>query len=71
MELYGQQSKSIPQKLLIHILEILLLWLSYWILFQNGGDFFGAHLHIQNDSAGFDRRVLIFIFNVIIFFRLV
>ena len=70
MDLYGQQSKSIPQKLIIHLIEVLLLWLSYWILFQYGGDWFAAHLHIQNKSGGVDRRVIIFIFNVIVFLRL-
>ena len=26
MDLYGQKSKSIPQKITIHLIEILLLW---------------------------------------------
>lgn len=43
MELYGQQSKSILQKSIIQLVEILLLWLSFWILFQNGGNWFAHH----------------------------
>ena len=38
MDLYAQKSKSIPQKTIIILLELLLIWLSYWIMFQRGGD---------------------------------
>lgn len=69
MELYGQQSKSIPQKLTIHILEILLLWLSYWILFQDGGIWLENALRIHNSTEFTTRRVVIFVFSVITFFR--
>jgi protein-S-isoprenylcysteine O-methyltransferase Ste14 len=70
MELYGQESKSIPQKVVIHILEILFLWLSYWILFQHGADYLQNELGIHNagDTAG--RRTIIFVFNAVIFLRL-
>src|SRR5690606_583449 len=61
MELYGQQSKSIPQKIVIHAIEILLLWLSFWMLFQQGR---------IGEGGQFDRRVLIFVFNIITFLRL-
>ena len=61
MELYGQQSKSIPQKAIIHLIEILLLWLSFWILFQNGGNWMANQLHSTNSGlfirAEFPRRV--------------
>ena len=70
MDLYGQKSKSIPQKITIHLIEILILWISYWILFQNGGAWFENHLHIHNATENLDRRTIIFIFNLIIFFRL-
>jgi len=70
MDLYGQKSKSIPQKIVIHLIEILLLWLSYWILFQNGGTWVENHLNINNAVGNTDRRIIIFIFNIIIFFRL-
>lgn len=70
MELYGQQSKSIPQKLTIHVLEILLLWLSFWILFQDGGIWIENNLHIHNSIKFTDRRIIIFAFSVITFFRI-
>jgi protein-S-isoprenylcysteine O-methyltransferase Ste14 len=70
MELYGQKSKSIPQKIVIHIIEIFFLWLSYWILFSHGGDVvqdvIGIHI-ADGDSA---RRIIIFTFNVVIFLRI-
>jgi protein-S-isoprenylcysteine O-methyltransferase Ste14 len=70
MDLYGQKSKSIPQKIVIHFIEILLLWLSYWILFQSGGAWVANHLSINNSVENIDRRIVIFIFNIIIFIRL-
>ena len=70
MDLYGQKSKSIPQKLVIHVIEVLLLILSYWILFQNGGAWVEKHLYIHNATGNIDRRILIFVFNIIIFLRL-
>jgi protein-S-isoprenylcysteine O-methyltransferase Ste14 len=70
MELYGEKSKSIPQKMLIHVLEIFFLFLSYWIVFGSGADFlhntFG--IHDAGDAAG--RRLIIFVFNIVIFMRL-
>jgi protein-S-isoprenylcysteine O-methyltransferase Ste14 len=70
MELYGKESKSIPQKIVIHLIEIFLLWLSYWILFQNGGEWVEKHLNIHNATAFPHRRTIIFLFNIIIFLRL-
>lgn len=70
MDLYGQKSKSIPQKIVIHLIEIILLWLSYWILFQSGGAWFEKHLHIHNVTEDIDRRMIIFTFNILIFLRL-
>jgi len=70
MDLYGQESKSIPQKIVIHLIEIILLWLSYWILFQNGGTWVEKHLHIHNATENIDRKIIIFTFNILIFFRL-
>lgn len=70
MDLYGQQSRSIPQKIVIHLIELAIIWLSYWILFQGGGTWFEEHLHIQNASGGSKRRMIIFLFNIIIFVRI-
>ncbi|MEO8948535.1 MAG: DUF1295 domain-containing protein [Mucilaginibacter sp.] len=70
MDLYEQKSKSIPQKVAIHCLEIFFLWLSFWILFSDGGAWMATHLHIRNATVDFGRRQIIFLFNIIIFFRL-
>lgn len=70
MELYGQYSKSIPQKIIVHLLEIVLLWLSFWILFQNGGSHVANILNIHNAVDGTDRRIIVFAFNIITFLRL-
>ncbi len=70
MDLYRQKDKSIPQKIMIHFIEVILLWLSYWILFQSGGDWIENHLVIENSNGNVDRRIIIFIFHIIIFIRL-
>lgn len=70
MDLYGEKSKSIRQKLVIHTIEVLLLCLSYWILFQSGGNWVGDNLNTTNAVGNIDRRIIIFIFNIIIFLRL-
>lgn len=70
MELYGQKSKSIPQKIIIHLIETGLLYLSYWLLFRGGGNWCEKQLHIHNASGEPARRIIIFIFNIIIFIRL-
>lgn len=70
MDLYGQTSKSIPQKITIQLIEILLLWLSYWILFQHGGMWCEKYLHIHSASGDATRRVIIFAFNIVIFLRI-
>lgn len=69
MMLYGQYSKSIPQKVIIHVLEILILWLSFWILFREGGTWIENTLHIHNAIEFTGRRIIIFTFSVITFFR--
>lgn len=69
MELYGQHSKSIPQKVTIHVLEILILWLSFWILFHDGGTWIENTFHIHNSTEFSDRRIIIFAFSIITFFR--
>jgi protein-S-isoprenylcysteine O-methyltransferase Ste14 len=70
MDLYGQTSKSIPQKVVIHLLELGLIWLSIWILFRDGGDWCEKHLYIQNASENTARRMIIFAFNIITFLRI-
>jgi len=69
MELYGRYSKSIPQKIVIHGVELVLLWLSYQILFRQGGPWLRDHWHIHYAANSSARRTLLFAFNVIIFHR--
>ncbi|UAY55202.1 methyltransferase family protein [Arachidicoccus terrestris] len=70
MKLYGQYHNSLPQKTLITIIEILLLRISFWILFQNGGDWLAHTFSIHNATEQTGRRMVIFIFNIVTFGRL-
>lgn len=70
MDLYGEKNKSTPQKIVIHLIEILLLYVSYWIFFKNGNNWVGNNLNIPNALGNIDRRIIIFIFNILIFLRL-
>lgn len=70
MELYGVQDKSIPQKIIINLLEIFIIWFSYWLLFQEGGSWLQSNFNIHNATGSHNRRSIIFIFNIIIFLRI-
>src|SRR3546814_1520407 len=70
MDLYGKTSKSIPYKIIIHLLEIMLLYLSFRILFQGGGAWIENNFSISNGVGNVDRRKVVFAFNLIIFLRL-
>lgn len=71
MELYGATSKSIPQKIIIICLEVIFLWISYWILFQNGGTIIYEYLGISDVIRGvIERRIIVFVFSVIVFLRM-
>ena len=70
MDLYGKHSQSIPQKIVIHLLELVLIWLSWWILFGSGGGWMENHLNIQNASEHTERRIIIFAFHIITFLRI-
>jgi protein-S-isoprenylcysteine O-methyltransferase Ste14 len=70
MELYGIRSRSIPQKVIIHVLEAIFLLFSYWILFLRGGNYIQDFTGIHNAANAIDRRLIIFLFNIIIFIRL-
>ena len=70
MELYGIKSRSIPQKVIIHLLETIFLFFSYWILFLQGGNYIQNFTGIHNAANAADRRSIIFLFNIVIFLRL-
>ncbi len=68
MDLYGKKDKSIPQKTIIIILEILVLGVSYWILFKGGfNKLFPATGLIKGNES---RHVILFVFNITVFFRI-
>lgn len=69
MDLYVQKSRSIPQKAIIMILELFLLWLSYWILFQEGGEIVFGWMGKEYITATPQRRTIIFLFSLIVFIR--
>lgn len=70
MELYGQYDRSIPQKILIHTIEIVLIFLSWWILFGDGSQWMAEHLPLKDGQGASARRTVIFVFHVVIFIRL-
>ncbi|MCD6332971.1 MAG: DUF1295 domain-containing protein [Bacteroidales bacterium] len=70
MDLYGQKSRSIPQKIVIILLELILLWLSYWILFQKGGAIILGWLGIHSIHALAARKTVVFIFSLVVFIRI-
>ena len=70
MELYGKKSRSIPQKSLITLLELLLIYASYWIMFQGGGAILFEKVGITATTGNYGSRVIIFIFSWIVFSRI-
>ncbi len=70
MELYGQQSKSIPQKTVIILAEVLLLLLSYYLLFQNGTQYLFEFVGLATTAGNMGSRILIFSFSIIVFLRM-
>ena len=70
MELYGKKSKSIPQKTAIIFMEIILLILSFWILFKGGGNMILEKTGTSATIGNHESRVIIFTFSVIVFIRM-
>ena len=70
MDMYGQKSPSLPQKALIIFFELIFIVLSYWLLFQGGGNWVQQHLGITNAVHGGPRRMVLMLFNVAVFLRL-
>jgi protein-S-isoprenylcysteine O-methyltransferase Ste14 len=64
---YGQYSKSIPQKILVIVLEIVILWLSYMILFKGWGDQVLSWLKIYPTGGNHLRHSLLFTMNILLF----
>lgn len=70
MDLYSVKSRSIPQKLLILTIEILLLVLAYWILFSGGGAVVFEKIGIAVTEGNYQSRIITFVFSLIVFFRI-
>ncbi|WPP51937.1 DUF1295 domain-containing protein [Catalinimonas niigatensis] len=70
MDLYGQKGKSIPQKIVIIALELLLLRISYWILFENGGQDILSGLGMEEVAGLRERKIIVFTFSWIVFLRM-
>jgi len=67
MDMYGQKDKSTPQKIVMKLFEIVILFLSFWILFGNG---YSTITGNENPSGLFARHVILFVFNCIVFIRI-
>ena len=65
MDLYSQIERSIPQKLVILLSEIVFVVLSYLILFGNLLNTIG----LDFTPGDFNRRLILFVFNVLAFSR--
>ena len=70
MDLYGQKSKSIPQKLTITFLELLILGFAFWIAFNKGGSVIYNWFGIEMTEGDIIRRSIIFSFSIIVFLRI-
>lgn len=70
MDLYGKKSESIPQKLIIISLELVLLFLAYYIAFLKGGTIIYGWVGINMPEGDFTRRIIIFCFSLIVFLRI-
>lgn len=70
MDLYSVKSKSIPQKMVIILLEILLLILSFWLLFSGGGGLVLGKIGLHAISGNQESRTIIFVFSIVVFIRM-
>ena len=70
MQLYGQTSHSIPQKIFIIIAETVILIASYYILFAGGAEATGRIFNAEFTAGNYDRRLIIFIFNIVVYLRM-
>jgi protein-S-isoprenylcysteine O-methyltransferase Ste14 len=68
MDLYGAESRSIPQKTLSIVIEIALLYVSWRLLFGDWGASFARWMHWPA-SADWNRRAAVLAFNLIVFAR--
>lgn len=70
MDLYNQKSSSLPQKITITTIEVMLLFFSYWILFSGGGEIILTKIGITVIEGNYESRVITFIFSLVVFLRM-
>lgn len=70
MELYGKKSKSIPQKIFIVTMEIILLFIAWKILFGTWGAVIYEWLSFPPPAGNQVRNTISFIFSIVVFLRL-
>lgn len=70
MELYGSNARSLPQKLVVFLLELVWMWLAGWILFQQGGTVILGWFGMTAVPGVLLRREILYAFNLIVFVRL-
>ena len=58
MDMYGEKSRSLPQKAVIIGFEVVFIVLSWWLLFHGGGDWAQRHSGIHNAVHGGPRRTM-------------
>lgn len=71
MDLYSQKEKSFGPKLFITIIQALLIYFSYWLLFLGGTEIFFEKVGIEIiHNFNWQSKTIVLLFNVIVFFRL-
>jgi protein-S-isoprenylcysteine O-methyltransferase Ste14 len=68
--MYSHHARSIPQKSLIIVLESLILWASYVILFQGGFAWLLSLFGRAAAPGNVTRHVIIFILNCVVYVRM-
>lgn len=69
MELYGNESRSLPQKIIIVVLEIFFLFVACRILFNSWGVIIYEWLSLPVPEGNYNRNIVNFAFSCIIFLR--
>jgi protein-S-isoprenylcysteine O-methyltransferase Ste14 len=68
LDLYSKKDKSLPQKTMMITVELIIIALSYWVLFAGGYHrIFSAH---PDQNGNGTRHLILFAFNIIVFARI-
>ncbi len=68
---YASKTPSIPQKVFVVIVELIFIWLAYWLFFLGGqAEVFGYFGKTAQDVA-MPRKILILAFSLFTFFRFI